>query len=97
MSATKARDRAVQAASETTLQPRPFKPRRGLFALVAVLNLLWIGALVTMYFTTVHGKHDTSLEQLQIQRDLQRDLQRELDDLSATTRPGADGSPSAPR
>jgi hypothetical protein len=37
----------------TTAQLKPFKPRRGLFALFAVLNLIWIGALVTMYFTTV--------------------------------------------
>jgi hypothetical protein len=36
--------------------PIDLKPRRGLFILLGVLMLLWIAALVTLYFKTVHGR-----------------------------------------
>ena len=88
------RDRDHDLAKQTpTFKPTPFKPRRGLFAFLAVLNLLWIGALVWMYFATVRNASPppSAIDAVQ------SELQRELDDLSATTRPGADGSPSAPR
>ena len=38
------------------LKPAPFKPRPLLFAILLVVTVLWIGALVVMYFTTVHGR-----------------------------------------
>ena len=72
------------AAKKPTPPPsqevKPFEPRRGLFALFGGLNLIWIAALITMYFTTV--------------RDASHANQGEPD---ATTLPGAEGSPSAPR
>jgi hypothetical protein len=34
---------------------RPFKPHRLLFAILLLVNVLWIAFLVTEYFKTVHG------------------------------------------
>lgn len=85
------RRRDQETATTPVFKPIPFKPRRGLFALLALVNLLWIGALIAMYFTTVRNARPRETDRVQ------RDLQRELDELSPTTRPGADGSPSAPR
>jgi len=79
------------------LKPIPFTQRRGLFALIAALNLLWIGALVWMYFATVRNAPPPPPQSRNAMDAVQLELQREFDDLTATTRPGADGSPSAPR
>ena len=54
-SETKTRD---DAGATRVLTPRPFKSRRGLFMLFAVANLVWIGVLLAMYFTTVRRQYD---------------------------------------
>ena len=89
------RDRATTTAPAPVFKPIPFKPHRGWFAVLVALNVLWIGGLIAMYFTTVRNAPPSAADRAQ--REVQRELQGELDDLSATTRPGADGSPSAPR
>src|SRR3712207_2452170 len=93
--ASKSRDRASDARTPAVI-PNPFKPRRGLFAAMATVNLLWIGALIWMYLATVRNAPSPRAAD-DAAGHVQRELQRELDDLNATTRPGADGSPSAPR
>jgi hypothetical protein len=82
----------TKAAQTPALKPIPFNPRRGLFVAMAIVNVLWIATLVWMYFATVRNAPNPRAT-----KDVQSELQRELDDLNATTRPGADGSPSAPR
>jgi hypothetical protein len=42
------------AAPRPLLQPKPFKPRRKLFAVLMIVFALWVAALVVMYFTTVY-------------------------------------------
>jgi hypothetical protein len=90
-----ARDR-TDAPASPVYKPIPFKPRRALFVILALINLLWIGALVAMYFKTAHDRPRETHPAGDTER-VQRELQRELDELTATTRPGAEGSPSAPR
>ncbi len=85
----------TNAAKPPALKPIPFKPRRGLFVAMLIANVLWIGALVWMYFATVRNAPNPRA--MNEANDVQTELQRELDELNATTRPGADGSPSAPR
>jgi hypothetical protein len=82
------------AKSPQAFEPRPFKPHRGLFVLLLVVNLAWIAALIVMYFTTVRNAHPTS----NLERDLEM-LQSDklLDELTPATRPGASDRPSAPR
>ena len=93
----KIRDREAPVPAKT-FKPIPFMPKRGLFFVTAALNVLWIGALIMMYFTTVRNKqHAMPAPAPAAIENVQGELQRELDDLNATTRPGADGSPSAPR
>ncbi|CAN5601468.1 hypothetical protein BH09PLA1_BH09PLA1_34660 [soil metagenome] len=82
-------------ATVRIFKPQPFKPRTRLFALLAVLNLIWIGVLVVMYFKTVHHARPLATpgagEEIEIQSD------KLLDELNPATRPGASDLPSAPR
>jgi len=82
------------AESPQVFEPKPFTPHRRLFALLLVVNLLWIAALIVMYFRTVRNAHPTSA----LERDLEM-LQSDkvLDELTPATRPGASDLPIAPR
>ncbi|MBC8108368.1 MAG: hypothetical protein H7Z14_17415 [Anaerolineae bacterium] len=82
------------AASGQVFEPKPFKPHRKLFALLIVVNLVWIAALIVMYITTVRNAHPTSLQQRELEI-LQSD--KLLEELTPATRPGASDLPSAPR
>jgi hypothetical protein len=41
----------------TTVPVVPLKPRRGLFIALFLLFLTWVGALLTMWFFTIHRKN----------------------------------------
>lgn len=43
-----------QGEADSSSQVKPFKPRRKLFWLLAVLFALWIGGLLAIYFVTVY-------------------------------------------
>ena len=45
------------------------KPRRGLFAALLVIFIVWIGFLVTLYFTTVYHKTDVHEQPIHEQQD----------------------------
>lgn len=40
--------------------PRPFVPQRGAFIGMCVLFAIWVGFLVTLYFTTIYPKRHPS-------------------------------------
>jgi cell division septal protein FtsQ len=44
---------AKHAGSEAVPPPEPLKPRRGLFVVLFLFFLLWLGVLLTMWFFTV--------------------------------------------
>src|SRR4051812_23287937 len=55
--AAAARGTMQQADDALTFEPRPpLKPQRKLLALLATVLALWLGFLLFLYFTTVHGR-----------------------------------------
>jgi hypothetical protein len=46
------------AAPRPVLQPKPFKPRRKLFAVLMIAFAVWVAALVVMYFATVYPSRE---------------------------------------
>jgi hypothetical protein len=81
-------------AAVQTFEPKPFKPQRKLFVVLALVNLIWIGALIVMYFTTVRNAQPANVNERELEI-IQSD--KLLEELAPTTRPGASDRPSAPR
>src|SRR5258707_11060759 len=90
------RDGKSNAAAVQTFEPKPFKPHRRLFVLLAVVNLIWIVALIVMYFRTVRNAPPIIIPTLDRDRIDLQSLQSELEGVTPTTRPGASDLPSAP-
>lgn len=89
------RDGKSDAPAVRTFEPKPFKPHRRLFALLAVVLLIWIAVLIVMYVKTVrNARPPTNLQFLE--RDALQ-FPSIPDEPNPTTRPGASGLPSAPR
>jgi len=94
MSATRTAARNASAQSPQVFEPKPFKPRRGLFVLLLVVNLIWMATLIVMYFTTVRNAHPPAVHERELEI-LQSD--KVLEELTPATRPGASDLPIAPR
>src|SRR5215207_6487408 len=84
----------TSAESPRVFEPKPFKPHRGLFVLLLVVNLVWIAALIVMYFTTVRNGRSSVVIDGSFEMMLQSD--KLLDEATPATRPGASDLPSAP-
>src|SRR5438128_2480886 len=82
------------AAPVQTFEPKPCKPRRGLFLLLAAVMLIWIAVLIVMYVKTVHNARPAPLNEREMDI-IQSD--KLLDEPNPATRPGASDLPSAPR
>jgi hypothetical protein len=53
---------APQPQSPALEPPRPFKPHRGLFALIGVMLFAWLVVLLVLYFTTVYPHRNNRVE-----------------------------------
>jgi hypothetical protein len=70
-STTAAKVQPAKKSKAPPIEAPALRPRKGLFIVLLTIFVLWIGALVAMYFTTVRS-HGGRLEPLPTTESLER-------------------------